>query len=351
MRHLAWRRWTGFVVAALVMAPALARPSFAKEPDSSSESSARAWLGVYTQAMGQELRDEFNYRGEGVLVNRVVPDSPADRAGLQKGDIITAVGSRTVRSPETLSEVISGSKVGAAVSLRIVRDGWSQTLTAKLAAREDDQESPDTPVTPEAPDAPDAPEAPDHGDMGHGDMGHGDFSFDMPKDMDMGLPGVMRFMSRGRLGVRVQDLNPDLGSYFGVPDGKGVLITEVMKDTPAEKAGLKAGDVITRVGTHDVKDPGELVEALPSTEGKVSLTVVRKGSRRTIDAELGKAEGTMRVRRGTGPGQNFTWRSDGGPANRIQIRDLRGDADMRRQMEELRRQVEQLRAEIERMKK
>lgn len=344
MRHLAWRRWTGFVVAALVMAPALARPSFAKDQDNSSESIARAWLGVYTQALSQDLRDEFKYRGDGVLVNRVVQDSPADRAGLQKGDVITAVGSRAVRSPETLSALISDSKVGAPVSLRIVRDGRPQTLTAKLAARDDDQESPDTPVTPEAPDAPEPPD--------HGDMGHGDFSFDMPKDMDMGLPGVMRFMSRGRLGVRVQDLNPDLGSYFGVPDGKGVLITEVMKDTPAEKAGLKAGDVITRVGTHEVKDPGELVEALPSAEGKVSLTVVRKGSRRTIEAELGKAEGMMRVRRGTGPGQNFTWRSDGGQgSNRIQIRDLRGDADMRRQMEELRRQVEQLRAEIERMKK
>ena len=159
----------------------------------------------------------------------------------------------------------------------------------------------------------------------------------LPHDLDLGGPGMWGGMGRGRLGVRVESLNRDLGSYFGVPDGKGVLIVEVMKDTPAEKAELKAGDVITRVGERAVEDPEDLVRALPEDAGKVTLTVVRKGAKRTVQAELDRPERVVRIRRGE--------------PDMIRVRDFQPGPELRRELEDLRRQIDELRREIDRMKK
>jgi len=339
MRHSPWRRWTGLVLAALVLSPVLARPSAAKDAsDEASARSSRAWLGVYTQPLDQDLRDEFKFRGDGVLVNRVVSDSPAAKAGIQKGDIITSFNGRSVDSPGALADAVGDGKDGQSVTVRLTRDGQSRTITAKLAAREADD---DQDMGPGDIDIQIPPGAHDMHDMG--DM----------HDMEMGLPGVMRWMGRGRLGVQTGELNPDLGNYFGVPSGKGVLVMSVVKESAAEKAGIKAGDVITRVNDKAVADAGDLIEALPSDGGKVNLTVVRKGATRTISAEIAKSEGTMRIRRdGPGRGQTWSWRGeDGRTPNVIRLRERAGDDDLRKQVDDLKREVERLRAEMERLKK
>ncbi len=83
----------------------------------------------------------------------------------------------------------------------------------------------------------------------------------------------------GWLGVNIDDLNPQLGDYFGVEDGDGVLVTAVVEDGPAAKAGLKAGDVIVKVGGDEVEDTGDLHETLAGTEAdqKVKIEYLRKG--------------------------------------------------------------------------
>jgi C-terminal processing protease CtpA/Prc len=174
--------------------------------------------------------------------------------------------------------------------------------------------------------------------MGPGSHVHiEDMDTDLPHVMDLDMSGMMRWMGRGRLGVRVEPLNPDLAGYFNVPDGKGVLVVEVMKDTPAEKAGVKAGDVITRVGDHPVVDAEDLARELGNEAGKVSLAVVRKGARRTIEAEIEKQERVVRIRRGDGTMRlNDDHMMHGGM---ISQRDL---DELRRQIEDLRRQVESL---------
>src|SRR5439155_17880696 len=103
-------------------------------------SGERAWLGVYTQTLSPELREGMSYKGQGVPVNRVVEDSPADRAGVQKGDVITSVNSRAVDSPEALADLVGRGKSGQSISLRVMRDNQVKNLTATLAARssEDD---------------------------------------------------------------------------------------------------------------------------------------------------------------------------------------------------------------------
>jgi serine protease Do len=317
MRKDARRRWAlaGFATLALAAAPA-----FATAATTPSPGSERAWLGVVTQALTPELREGMSYKGQGVLVNRVLADSPADRAGVEKGDVITNFNSRSIDTPEALAAVVGQGRAGQTASLRVVRDGKSRSLSVKLAARSDD-------------DGMDM-DGPERHEIRIKDL---DLHLDGLGDLGQGIPGVWSWMGRGRLGVRIESLNSDLGSYFSVPGGKGVLVVEVMKDTPAEKAGLKAGDVITRVGDHAVLDAEDLIKALGTDQGKVALGIVRKGGNRTIDVELEKQEHTIRVRRGDGAmgfGDDHPMR--GGPASRREIDDLR------RQVDELRRQLERL---------
>jgi C-terminal processing protease CtpA/Prc len=162
---------------------------------------------------------------------------------------------------------------------------------------------------------------------------------DMDDMHDLPMPPMVMFNGAGpaRLGVRTQALNKDLGSYFSIPDGKGVLVVEVIGGTPAEKAGIKAGDVITKVRDRSVYEPSDLVSALRNEDaGKVPLTVVRKGRTQTIQPELEKPESrTYMFRGGQGPMGMRHWSSDGDDRDQ-QIRDLQ------RQLDDLKREMQKL---------
>jgi serine protease Do len=92
------------------------------------------------------------------------------------------------------------------------------------------------------------------------------------------------------MGVQLDDLNRQLGEYFGVEDGKGALVTEVVEDSPAAKAGLKAGDVIVKAGGKDVDASASLREALSDTEPgqQMDIKVVRKGKSKDLSVTLGE---------------------------------------------------------------
>jgi len=240
------------------------------------------WLGVMTQSLDEGLREGLDYEGEGVLISQVVSNSPASRAGIRKGDILLSVNSRRVESPKALTELIRSAKVGQSMKISLLRNGERRSVGAELAERPDNVGMTDS----ELDDLRDLPRK----------MAR------MEKDMHR-HPGTYSYTfrgpSRGRLGVRVESLNDDLGSYFDAPNDQGVLIVEVVDDSPAEKAGLKAGDVITDVGGHKISDYDDLVEALrDQDEGNVSITVMRKGNRRTVQAELEEIPTPMWMGRG-----------------------------------------------------
>lgn len=256
------------------------------------------WLGVSTQQITRDLRDGLDYQGSGILVNRVVEDSPADRAGIRNGDVIVSYNSRTVTTSQQLTELVRAGRIGQSVSLAIVHDGSRRSVTARLAAwpqdSEDSYRTPDAPEVPEAPDAPEPPESPRTPNRMKLDL-NGE-TFDIPDGSLM-----LRSMGRGRLGVQVQELNEGLADALGVTERKGVLVIEVNKDTPAERAGMRAGDVIIRVGDRSVEDVDDLHRALPDRGGRVSITVVRRGSRRTIEANLDAAPQFGNLRRSDRP--------------------------------------------------
>ena len=351
---------------------------------------ARPWLGVVTQEVTSDLREGLDLHGDGVLVNRVIDESPAARAGLRKGDLIVRYNARSVESPEALAHMVGEAHNGQAIALEILRHGERQTLTVTLDPRpsgdSDDEGMASAPPTPPAaPDAPEAPQAPrdgedDHAGRSHREMRvrvvtpdgeHGEhgsrhvYRFDgdmnrLPPDVhrmlgEMHMQGmggngdgmrriVLNAGSRLRLGVRIESLSEDLASALDAPSAGGVLVVQVIPDTPAARSGLKAGDVILSVNNLGVKNAEELQKALREADGKVSLSVSRKGSRRTVETELRSSlRGGDTDEDSPGPGRMEGFESGG----HTHVHSDSNSDDLRKQMDELRQQMRELRQQLE----
>src|SRR5262249_42423088 len=136
-------RWTSGVAALvlLLVVGVAGAATTSKAPEAAAPQAAAsqdAWLGGYTQTLTAQLREGPNDSGAGALVSRVVEDSPAAKAGVQKGDVIVGLNTTTIESSSDLTDAIGKLKVGQSVSVRIVRDGTRRTVNAKLVARPED---------------------------------------------------------------------------------------------------------------------------------------------------------------------------------------------------------------------
>jgi membrane-associated protease RseP (regulator of RpoE activity) len=226
-----------------------------------------AWLGVTLKDVTAEKARDLKLPGEyGALVVSVDEDSAAAKAGLQKGDVIVELAGERVRSEAQLRRLIRETPAGRTVSLQVVRDGQARTLSAKLQPRT------------------------------------GQFYFQTPEihipEININPNLMAPFNNRSfafmfdkpSLGISGDELTSQLASYFGVKQGKGVLVSEVVMGSPAAKAGLKAGDVIVAVDGKDVATVAELRKALEIKSGedkrKLNLTVVRDHHEQTIPVEL-----------------------------------------------------------------
>jgi membrane-associated protease RseP (regulator of RpoE activity) len=320
MRASVWT-WGAVVGVAVLSALAVSgAPAAAKEKE-------EGWLGVYSQELDSDLRESINYKGQGVLVRQVVDQSPAARAGLQRGDVIVRVDSKVVDSPAQLADAVQALPVGKKVPIEVVRDGSRKTLNATLAAR---------PVI----DEDEAPVAPNRSRWY-------EYDGDDDHDWEMHVPGDVMSMGRGRLGVRVETLNPDLASYFGSRDAKGALVIDVTKDSPADKAGIRPGDVITKVGGHDIETTDDVVSAVRDSEGKVSVWLLRHGNRYSVEPEL-EAPTVLRLRHGPGV---MMWKDGGKEWKELRVPSgsrrivIDGD-DLQDQLKGLRDDMNQLREEL-----
>jgi len=303
-----------------------------------SLASARAWLGVYSQEVTDELRDALELPKGGVLVSNVVTDSPAERAGLRKGDVITAVDNTKIASPEELSDRIAAAKAGDNVSLSIVRKGSNRTLSVRLTERPAAEDAPEVaPTPPNAPRAPAAPHAMRWYSSSDGDSDEIQARLhEIMPDLHLehlgdGNHTIVVRGGRGRLGVRIETLTDDLAQALGASGAHGVLVVEVFEGTAAEKAGLKAGDVITTVDGTTVSDTDDLSRAMRDKQGKVSISVIRRGEKRTVTAEIDDAPRVIRLRDG-----NVEKNSMGSDES----------AELQKQMEDLRQQLRELREEL-----
>ena len=227
-----------------------------------------AWLGVQLQALNDDLKEAMDMKDdvEGVLIAEVLDDSPADEAGLEDGDVVTAVDGEEMESVTDLVAAIRNHSPGDEVRVDVIRDGRRRTFEVELGESDVDYRVRKIRI----------PEVSNIGD-----------------DVHKWVQGWSD--DHGYLGVQILDLNDDLGQYFKVKQGEGVLITEVLEDSPAEDAGLMAGDVVLEYDGKEVKDTGKFRKYVARTEPgeEVSLVVKRKGRTKTIAVEIGETGSPM----------------------------------------------------------
>jgi len=172
----------------------------------------------------------------GVLVDQVLPDSPAKKAGLLQGDVITSFDGKPIKEPRDMAMDVAATHAGTTVKLGVVRDGKEQTVDVAIAKQQAEEHA--------AADSKD---------------------------------------SAGPIGLALAPLSPENRDQLGLDETvQGVVVSKVAPDSKAAESGVQAGDVIVRVGGDLVKTPGEAVKRIHAAEQEkkeaVPLLVMRDGN-------------------------------------------------------------------------
>ena len=231
----------------------------------------RGYLGVGVREMTDERARALNLKdSSGVEVKRVEENSPAAKAGLRENDIILEVDGHRVETIEQFIRTVGDAAPGTKLALTIWRNGAKQTLTATVESR---------PAQIFAFTGPDDIQMPEVGPFPAMPNGPWDGS---------GFPFITG--SSQRVGFEGETLTPQLAEYFGVKEG--VLVRTVVGGTPAAKAGLKAGDVVTKVNGTPVTTPREISSLVHmARKGKVALTIVRNKREQVLNVEMPEPKG------------------------------------------------------------
>jgi serine protease Do len=225
----------------------------------------RGYLGVGVVELTDERVKALKLNDDrGVEVKRVDENSPAARVGLKENDVILEVNGKAIENMEQFQTTIGETQPGTKVNLTIWRDDGKQSLSATLVARPENAFVFGGPELP--PNAPLPPMPP------------------MPQIYGNGTYPVFPAESP-RVGFEGEPLNGQLAEYFGVKEG--VLVRSVTARTPADRAGLKAGDVVVKVNGTPVTSPREISGLLRGGVKKaVTFTVVRNKKEMTLKVEV-----------------------------------------------------------------
>ncbi len=231
------------------------------------------FLGISTEQVMKENASRYGLP-RGVGITRVVRDSPAERAGLKENDVITRFDGEAVTSVRKLNRLIGEASPEHTARLTIARGGAEQEISVTLSTRRNEMPRMfEGAVRPQL-----------QGELGRAlevipRGGDGSFS--------------MSFGTGRRIGVSTASLTKQLADYFGVTPGGGVLVSSVTENSPAARAGIKAGDVITEADGERVANASDLARALNrKKEGEVTLTIIRERKQRTIKLTPERREGT-----------------------------------------------------------
>jgi len=242
------------------------------------------FLGVRVEDLTRENASRYQISGEprGVGVKEVVKGSPADKAGVRAGDVITRFDGEAVTSVRKLTRLIEESAPEHVARVVVLRNGSEQELSATLAERERFSTAGEGDWIPGF----DAESLRRMGEEMRERAGEwqlkGDEMRKRLEELQRANPGgVFVLGSSRRIGVSTSTLSRQLADYFGVSNG--VLVNSVEAGSPADKAGLKAGDIIMEADGKKIEDVGDLVAALGGKdEGDVTLTVMRDRKQRTV---------------------------------------------------------------------
>jgi serine protease Do len=199
------------------------------------------YLGVNLAEIDSNRAKELKLKEDyGVEITRVEENSPAEKAGIKAGDVVLEYNGQRVEGMEQFGRMVRETPPGREVKLAISRNGANQTLVAVLSSRRSRFAVNMPPI-----------EFP---------------NFVMPD-----MPAIYTATRSARLGVEAETLGSQLAGYFGVKGG--VLVRAVLENTPAQKAGMKAGDVITKVDGMEVTAPNELSSAVRAANSKKTYTI------------------------------------------------------------------------------
>ena len=184
--------------------------------------------------------DDTRGEGDGVMIAEVVPNGPADKAGIQSGDVIVKIDGQPVATTNQVRESLRNLGEQRQIEVEILRDGKPVTLT----------------VTPEK------------------------------RAMAWHFP-----MGRRYIGVNLQELDSDLASYFKVDPMAGLLITRIEPKGPAAEAGIRSGDILTHIDGNKVMDSRQVSDLIEEgTSESVEVTVLRNGNEMKMVVKPSKRE-------------------------------------------------------------
>jgi serine protease Do len=230
--------------------------------------SGGSWLGTGISEVNAEKVKELKLPAErGVVLGKIVPDSPAAKAGLKESDVVTEINGQRVEGTEQFRRMIREIPSGRATQFTVWREGRSQSVQVTLGKSE--MRHANTLVAPAMP---------------------GNFAIQIPDmpEMDGMFTAGPFAASRTRLGIDAENVDGEFGNYFGAPEGEGILVRGVFPDTPAAKAGLKAGDVITSVNGERIRSVGELRSKMMEKrdDKSIKLGLIRSKAALSVTVEL-----------------------------------------------------------------
>ena len=217
---------------------------------SSEEFGTGSYLGVDISDITSDRVSALKLKDEhGVEVTMVDQDAPAGKAGIKEHDVILTMNGTTIESGAQLKRMIRETPPGRVATFGLSRDGQPLTIKVQLADKRQE------------------------------------FAKNYPKEFHIEIPSIppmpdipafVVVHSSARSGLMVENITPQLGDFFGVKNGKGVLVRSVDKGSRAEKAGFRAGDVIVRVNEQTVHDTSDFTHALRAhSSGSVDIGIVR----------------------------------------------------------------------------
>lgn len=278
------------------------------------------WIGVYTQSIDKDLKDAFDLdRTDGILIVDVMKGSPAEKAGLRRRDIVIKFDGKVVNGSIPLADLVKDTKPGDRVDLVYIRNGEEKTTVVEVGTRESAE--------------------------GSALAANPNRTRSSLRNTDRDLR--MDTESGGYIGVSIQNLTDQLRGYFGVADGEGVLITEVLKDSPAGQAGLRAGDVVIAVNGKKIGSTDDLHSTIAGKKKGDQITIGILRNREKQDVKVEVDEDTTGIRAFTLP--NMPTQLPGLPQFRLYGGSV-DDSQDSDAIKELREEIKQLRHEIEDLK-